>query len=139
MARRDAELLARVPLFAGLSKRHIRAVAGISKEQDFPEKATIAEEGKPGEEFYVIVEGQASVVQNGRRVARLLPGDFFGEIALLDEGPRTASVITETPVAVMSIHRRPFSSLLQKEPTIVLKMLEELAGRLRTQDRSLTG
>ena len=139
MARRDADLLARVPLFAGLTKRHLRAVASIAAERNFPDKATVAEEGKPGEDFYVVVEGQASVVRAGRKIARLLPGDFFGEIALLDEGPRTASVVTETPVSVMTINRKPFEALLRKEPSIVLKMLEELAGRLRTQDRSLTG
>ena len=139
MARKDAELLARVPLFAGLPKRHLRAVAGIATEERFPEKATIAKEGEAGEDFYVLVEGQASVVREGKRVARLLPGDFFGEIALLDEGPRMASVVTETPISVMAINRKPFTALLQREPSIVLKMLEELAGRLRNQERSLTG
>jgi CRP/FNR family transcriptional regulator, cyclic AMP receptor protein len=139
MARRDADLLARVPLFAGLPKRHLRAVAGIATEEEFPEKSTIAEEGTPGDDFYVIVEGQASVTRGGKRVARLLPGDFFGEIALLDEGPRTASVVAETPLSAMTINRKPFSALLSREPTIVLKMLEALAARLRNQERSLTG
>jgi CRP/FNR family transcriptional regulator, cyclic AMP receptor protein len=139
MARRDADLLARVPLFAGLPKRHLRAVAGIATEQDFPENATIAKEGTGGDDFYVIVEGQASVLRGGKRVSRLLPGDFFGEIALLDEGPRTASVIAETPLSAMTINRKPFSALLEREPTIVLKMLEALATRLRNQERSLTG
>jgi CRP/FNR family transcriptional regulator, cyclic AMP receptor protein len=139
MARRDADLLAKVPLFAGLSKRHLRAVAGIATEEDFPEKATIAKEGTPGEDFYVIVEGQASVLRGGRRVSRLLPGDFFGEIALLDEGPRTASVVAETPLSALTINRKPFTTLLEREPSIVLKMLEALATRLRNQERSLTG
>jgi CRP/FNR family transcriptional regulator, cyclic AMP receptor protein len=139
MARRDADLLGKVPLFAGLPKRHLRAVAGIATEQVFPERATIAEEGKAGDDFYVIVEGQASVLRSGRRVARMLPGDFFGEIALLDEGPRTASVITETPLTAMAINRKPFTTLLEREPSIVLKMLEALATRLRNQERSLTG
>jgi len=139
MARRDADLLARVPLFAGLPKRHLRAVAGIATEEEFLEKSTIAEEGTPGDDFYVIVEGQATVTRGGKRVTRLLPGDFFGEIALLDEGPRTASVIAETPLSAMTINRKPFSALLSREPTIVLKMLEALAARLRNQERSLTG
>ena len=139
MARRDAELLARVPLFAGLPKRHLRAVAGIAQEKQFPDKTVIAEEGKAGGDFYVIVEGQASVVRGGRKLARLLPGDFFGEIALLDEGPRMASVVSETPLAAMVINRKPFQAILEREPSIVLKMLEELAGRLRNQERSLTG
>src|ERR1051325_4357227 len=101
MARREADLLGRVPLFAGLSKRHLRGVAHIAREQRFDEDATIAEEGKRGDDFYVIVAGEAKVVRRGRTVAKLIPGDFFGEIALLDGGPRTASVVAATPLQVM--------------------------------------
>jgi CRP-like cAMP-binding protein len=139
MARRDADLLARVPIFAGLTKRHLRSIAGIAREQGFAEDTAIAYEGQPGDDFYVIVAGQAKVVRRGRTVARLMPGDFFGEIALLDGGPRTASVVAETPLQVVTVSRKPFHSMLQREPTIVLKMLEELAVRLRSVERSLTG
>ena len=139
MARRGADLLARVPIFAGLTKRHLRSVVGISREQQFRERETIAEEGKPGDDFYVILSGQAKVVQRGRTIANLIPGDFFGEIALLDGGPRSASVVAETPLQTMTVNRKPFHSMLQREPTIVLKMLEEVAGRLRNAERSLTG
>jgi len=139
MARRDAELLARVPLFAGLSKRHLRGLAAIAREQRFDEGEAIAREGKPGDDFYVIVSGQAKVLRGKRALGRLTPGDFFGEIALLDEGPRSASVVAETPITVLTINRRPFQTALQREPSVVLKMLEELAGRLRSQERSLTG
>ena len=138
MARRNADLLARVPLFAGLAKRHLRSVASIGREERFDEGDTIAAEGLAGDDFYVIVGGQARVVRRGRTVARLVPGDFFGEIALLDGGPRTASVIAETPLQVVSINRKPFHAMLEREPTIVLGMLEELAGRVRNVDRSLT-
>ena len=138
MARRDAELLARVPLFTGLNKRHLRSVVGIAKEERFDEGDTVAEEGRPGDDFYVIVAGQAKVSRRGRTVAKLVPGDFFGEIALLDGGPRTASVVAETPLLVMTLNRKPFHTMLERDPTIVLKMLEELAGRLRSADRSLT-
>jgi CRP-like cAMP-binding protein len=139
MARRSADLLARVPLFAGLPKRHLRSVAGISKEEGFDEKATIATEGRPGDDFYVIISGQGRVVRRGRTVASLMPGDFFGEIALLDGGPRTASIVAETPMRVMTLNRKPFHAVLEREPSIVLKMLEELAGRLRNVERPLTG
>src|SRR2546425_361841 len=104
MARRDADLLARVPLFAALPKRHLRSVAGIAKEERFAEKAEIAREGRPGDDFYVILAGQARVLRKGKTINRLMPGDFFGEIALLDGGPRTASVIAETPLQVMSVN-----------------------------------
>ena len=68
-----------------------------------------------------------------------MPGDFFGEIALLDAGPRTASIVAETPMQVMTLNRKPFHAILEREPSIVLKMLEELAGRLRNIERPLTG
>jgi CRP/FNR family transcriptional regulator, cyclic AMP receptor protein len=138
MARRDSDLLARVPLFKGLSKRHLRSVASIAKEQRFDEKAKVSEEGKPGDDFYVILAGQASVVRRGRTVAKLVPGDFFGEIALLDGGPRTASIVADTPLEVMAVNRKPFHAMLQREPSIVLAMLEEVAGRLRNAERTLT-
>lgn len=138
MARRDSDLLARVPIFAGLPKRHLRSVAGIAKEEEFPENTAIAKEGDDGDDFYVLLTGQAKVTRKGRTVARMMPGDFFGEIALLDGGPRTASVVAETPVTVMTLNRKPFHSILQREPSIVLKMLEEVASRLRGAERSLT-
>ena len=139
MARRDTDLLARVPIFTGLSKRHLRGIAGLARDRRFQENETVAEEGKPGDDFYVILGGQAKVVQRGRTIATLIPGDFFGEIALLDGGPRSASVVAETPLETMTLNRKPFHSMLQREPSIVLKMLEEVAGRLRNAERSLTG
>src|SRR5438034_10392887 len=139
MAARSVELLARVPLFSSLSKRHLKNVAELTKEERFAEKETIAEEGQPGDDFYVLVEGEARVVRRGRTINRLMPGDFFGEIALLDEGPRTATIIAETPVSLLSLNRKPFHAVLRREPAIVLKMLETLAVRVRNQERSLTG
>jgi CRP-like cAMP-binding protein len=139
MARGGPEALADVPLFAGLSKRHLRHIAGLTEEETFPEGATVAEEGKPGETFHVMLEGEAKVLRGGRRINRLLPGDFFGEIALIDAGPRTASVIAETPITTLTISRKRFQRMLEEDPSIVVAMLEELAKRLRNNERSLTG
>ena len=139
MARRDADLLARVPLFAGLSKRHLRNVAGIAKHLALGEGSEVAKEGDPGNDFYVIAAGQARVVRGGRTIAKLMPGDFFGEIALLDGGPRTASVVAETPIELLVLNRKPFTQVLERDPSVVLKMLEELAARLRNVERTLTG
>ena len=139
MARRGSDVLGRVPLFSGLSKRHLRGLAGIASQERFVEGATLAEEGEPGDSFYVLLAGQAKVVRRGRRVADLMPGDFFGEISLLDGGPRTASVVAVTPIEVLSLSHKPFQDLLEREPSIVLKMLEELARRLRATERPLTG
>jgi len=138
MARGGPEALADVPLFSGLSRRHLKHVASLTEEQRHDEGAKLAEEGKPGDTFYVLLEGEAKVERGGRRVARLLPGDFFGEIALIDGGPRTASVVAETPLATMTITRKRFHKMLEEDPSIVVQMLEELARRLRNVNRSLT-
>jgi CRP-like cAMP-binding protein len=139
MARGGPDALSDVPLFAGLSRRHLRHVAGLTEEERFDEGFKLAEEGQPGETFYVVLEGEAKVIRGGRKIARLLPGDFFGEIALIDGGPRTASVVAETPIATLSITRKRFRKMLEEDPQIVVKMLEELAKRLRNNQRSLTG
>jgi hypothetical protein len=139
MARGGPEALVDVPLFSNLSKRHLRHIAALTEEEQFSEGATLAQEGKPGDTFYVLLEGEAKVVRSGRRMDRLIPGDFFGEIALIDGGPRTASVIATTPVTTLTISRKRFRKMLDEDPSIVLTMLEELAKRLRNNERSPTG
>jgi CRP-like cAMP-binding protein len=139
MARGGAEALADVPLFAGLSKRHLRNIAKLGEEQEFETGATLAEEGSPGETFHVLLEGEAKVTRGGRRLNRLIPWDFFGEIALIDGGPRTASVVAETPVKTLTIDRAKFRKMLEEDTSIGVKMLEELARRLRNNERSLSG
>lgn len=139
MARKGAEILAGVPLFAGLSKRHLRRIAGLTREVRFGPGVVIATEGEPGDVFYVIVEGRASVRRGDRTVARLSAGDFFGEVSLLDGGPRTATVMADTLLTALSLSRRPFRQMLEEEPAVVLKILNELALRLRQIERPLAG
>ena len=139
MARGGPDALADVPLFAGLTKRHLRRIADLTSEQRWMQGASLAEEGKPGDTFHVMMEGEARVVRRGRRIARLIPGDFFGEIALIDGGPRTASVIADTPVTTITLDRRRFRKMLDEDPSIAATMLEELAKRLRNDERSLSG
>jgi CRP-like cAMP-binding protein len=139
MARGGPEALADVPLFSTLSRRQLRHIAALTEEQTFDEGTALAEEGKPGEMFYILLEGEAKVVRDGHRRDRLIPGDFFGEIALIDGGPRTASVVATTPVTTLSISRARFRKMLGEDPSIVLGMLEELAKRLRNNERSPTG
>jgi len=102
------------------------------------EGATIVRAGDVGDRFYLVDSGTVRIgLEEGEKESGA--GDYFGEIALLDGGPRSASVIAETPLQTMTVNRKPFHSMLQREPTIVLKMLEEVAGRLRNAERSLTG
>jgi nucleotide-binding universal stress UspA family protein len=139
MARGGPEALVDVPLFSSLSKRHLRHIAALTVEEQFAEGSTLAEEGKPGDTFYVLLEGEAKVVRSGRRMDRLIPGDFFGEIALIDGGPRTASVVATTPITTLTIERKRFRKMLEEDSSIVVAMLEELAKRLRNNERSATG
>ncbi len=140
MARRGVDVLSRVPLFSGLSRRQLKRIGVLAEEVHYMESASVVREGEEGDSFFVIVEGQAKVIRRDRRVLnRLLPGDFFGEISLLDGGRRTASVVSETPLTLLMLERRPFAKMLREDPGIAVKMLGELAGRLRRMERSLSG
>ena len=128
-------LLAKVPLFSGLSQTHLRALAQLAEEVRYSPGRMIVRTGTPGIAFYVIVEGTAKVVRGKIASAKgtwaLGPGDFFGEMALLDGGPRTASVVAETPLTTIRIERAPFRQMLKAEPDIALKLLEVMATRAR--------
>ena|SRR5436190_12586911 len=134
-------VLASVPLFAGLSRRHLRQLAKLSEEARFAAGRIVAQYGSRGVAFYVIVNGTAKVTAgySTRAFAKLGPGDFFGELALLDGGPRSASVIAETPLDTIKIGRAGFRKMLKREPDVAIKLLEELSRRLRAKDtRSAT-
>jgi CRP/FNR family transcriptional regulator len=135
MGRKGAALLAGVPLFAGLSNRHLRRIAGLAQEVSFPEGKPIVQTGSRGNAFFVIVEGTARVLAgySSRTLARLGPGDFFGELALLDGGPRTASVVAASPLRTIRIPRAEFRTMLRSEPDVAIKILEELSRRLRSR------
>lgn len=136
--RRVVDLLGQVPLFAGLSRRQLRRLADHTDTAYFRQGETIVESGQPGGTFYVILEGAAKVVRGRRTIDRMEPGDFFGEISLLDGGPRTASVIAETPVSAIRVFKRSFDRLVSHEPAVAAEILAVVAGRLRQAERSLT-
>lgn len=120
-----------IPLFDGLAKRHLRQLAEEADVVRFKPGRPIVEEGQGGEAMYVVLSGTAAVVRGRRSVARLIPGDFFGELSALDAGPRSASVVAETPVDVLRLFRHTLQDLLQTEPALVFRMLEGLARRMR--------
>ncbi len=128
-------LLSSVPLFSGLSQAHLRTLAGLAGEVRYGPGRMIVKAGAPGVAFYIITDGQAKVLKGkiatARREATLGPGDFFGEMALLDGGPRTASVVAETPLTTIRIERAEFRKVLRDEPDIALKLLEGMAVRMR--------
>ena len=140
MAKRGTDaVLAAVPLFDGLSNRHLKRIRDISDVVEFMPGATIVKEGTAGDSFFVVAQGQAKVIANGRTVRRLLPGDYFGEIALLDGGARTATVSSETPMTLVEIKRNAFTKLVKEEPKIALGILKGLARMVRQAERPLRG
>lgn len=138
LARRE-EALRRAPFFADLPKRHLRSIARFTTETGYKEGAVVVKEGTIGSAFYVILDGRAKVVRGTRTIARLAPGDFFGEISLLDGGPRMASVVAQTPLRVLDLAGKDFRDLLAGEPTLTLRILAVVAQRLRGRERPLVG
>jgi CRP-like cAMP-binding protein len=124
------ELLKRVPLFEECSRKDLNEIAGIADEIDLREGKELTTEGRPGREFFVLIEGSADVKKGRRRVNQLGPGDFFGEIALVTDRPRTATVVATSPVRTLVITDRSFRRLLEHQPRIQSKVMSALAARL---------
>jgi CRP/FNR family transcriptional regulator, cyclic AMP receptor protein len=127
------ERLAGIPLFAGTGARELDRVARLCTEVRLPAGAVLCREGETGREFFVLESGTVSVQVGGQRVAGLGPGDFFGELALLDAGPRTATVVADTEVRVLVVSRQEFAGLLEQEPHLAVRMLPAIGARLRAQ------
>lgn len=132
-------VLGAVPLFQDLSIKQLRKVVDLAEVARFMEGATLVKQGEIGDSFYVVLTGQAKVVANGRTINRLIPGDYFGEISLLDGGPRSASVLAETEMTLVIITQRGFLAMLAKDPEITICLLEGMARTVRRLDRSLAG
>lgn len=145
MARRDdiIEHLATVPLFSACSKSDLRIIARHTTEVEAPVDTVLVEEGEPGDTFFVLLSGEATVrrkgsASRGRRVANLTPGSYFGELALLDPAPRNATVAATTAVRLAAINARVFRTLLHEVPEMNDKLLTGMARRLRQSDGSST-
>lgn len=124
------DVIAKVPLFAGCSKAELNAVASIADELDLDEGATLIREGERGREFLIVVEGSVKVTKKGRRLAELGAGSFVGEIALIADVPRTATVVATSPVRLLVITDRGFQHLIRKMPSVAVKVLASLGKRL---------
>jgi CRP-like cAMP-binding protein len=124
------ELIKKVPLFANCSKGELEEIAHIADEIDLNEGKEMTREGSRGREFFVLLEGEADVSKDGRSINKLGSGDFFGEIALISDSPRTATVTATSPVRALVITDRSFRRLLGESPEIQRKVLVALAERL---------
>jgi len=128
------DLIKGVPLFSELGRRELNEVASIADEIDVNEGKELTVEGNPGREFFVIVEGDAAVRRGDREVNRLSAGDFFGEIALLEDRPRTATVVAASPIRALVITARSFRTLVERSPEIEDKIMSARNARLSPDD-----
>jgi CRP/FNR family transcriptional regulator, cyclic AMP receptor protein len=124
------EHLAAVPLFEGLSKKQLRRISSLMTRLDEPAGKVLTREGQQGYEFFIVLEGEVEVRQGDRLVATRGPGEYVGEIALLDKRPRTATVVATTPLLVEVLSRREFMSLLAQAPELSEQLLATMARRL---------
>jgi CRP/FNR family transcriptional regulator, cyclic AMP receptor protein len=130
---RDAKirLLSGVALFSTCAKHELRRIAALADEIDVQKGKALTREGEPGHEFFVVVEGSATARRGGRKVATIGRGSFFGELALLDQGPRAATVTADTDMQLLVLTSRAFSSLVEEMPSVCLRMLRGMGERLR--------
>ena len=132
----ELELLSRVPLFAQCSRDELREIAKLGTRLQVAEGTELTKEGAPGLEFFLLLEGEADCAVHGSTAAVLGPGDFFGELSLIDGGPRTATITAVTPLTVTVLSAGEFRGLVRAAPSISLKLLSNLSGRLRDAQAS---
>lgn len=137
MARR-ADHLASIPLFSACSKRDLQQIARVADELTVPQGTELTTEGTTGREAFVIIDGGCEVERAGLRLAVLGVGDHFGEMALLDGGPRTATVTTTAQTRLLVLSKPAFNGVLDEVPTLAHKLLISLARRLRSSEQSLS-
>jgi CRP-like cAMP-binding protein len=136
MGRRDAYIdhLARVPLFSACSRDELRRLSRHTTDIPIAEGHVLVREGDRGLEFFVIVDGQAKITRRGRKVGELGPGDFFGELALLIDSQRNATITAITPMEAIVLSRREFEAALADAPRMTRKIMAGMAARLAELD-----
>ena len=132
-----ADALGRCPFFAGLSRNELLEVAKVTEDLEVEEGKALTREGQSGSEFFVIVDGDVSVTKEGQEIRTLGPGDFFGEIALLEDTPRTATVTAKTPLRFFVLTRQAFRSMLAHQPELEEKVVAALEERVRATSENV--
>jgi CRP-like cAMP-binding protein len=128
---RRTALLAAAPLFADIDADGLEMIAERTIEVDFPVDRVIARQGEVGTGFFVIASGAARVVRDGNTIATLGPGDFFGELSVLDGRPRVAQVVASEPTICLALASWDFEAIVRDQPAVALAVMRGLAGRLR--------
>ena len=128
------ELLQKVSMFSALTKKEVGKLAAVTDERRVPSGTVLTKEGESGDEFFVVAEGMAQASIGGRKVGSIPAGSFFGEMSLLDQGPRTATVTAELPMRLVVLNAKDFGKVLAEVPAISLKIMRGLASRIRQAD-----
>jgi CRP/FNR family transcriptional regulator, cyclic AMP receptor protein len=131
-------LLSGVSLFSACNRGELGRIASLVDQLEVSEGKVLAREGDPGWEFFVVCEGEAKATKRGRKVASFGRGSFFGEMSLLDDGPRSATVTAETDMQLLVLSSRSFSSLISENPSVSRKLLRGMAERLRGAETTPT-
>jgi CRP/FNR family cyclic AMP-dependent transcriptional regulator len=129
------EQLKAVPLFQGMTDSALEAVAALAREVEFADGQTVTREGEEGDSFFVLVDGRLQVSRNGRTIRELGPGDFLGEISLIDGRPRSATTVATGPVKALVVQRPAFLELMDRFGAVRLGILMALTDRIRSDDR----
>ena len=131
------ESLRRAPLFADLSKDELQQLAKVTEDLEVEEGRVLCREGEPAQEFFVIIDGEVEVTRGGSAVRTLSDGEFFGEIALIEDIPRTATVTARTPLRFFVLTRQSFWGMVERMPAVERKVLRALARRVVSNDPTL--
>ncbi len=136
--RQVIDMLRAVPLFSACTLAELRMIANLGTQITVPAGTQLTVQGKPGSEFFLVIDGKAICVIDGRKVADFGPGDFFGEMALLTKGPRSATITAMSDMELLVLSPAEFVSLLDDSPRVAVKMLGRLADRIRALESAPT-
>lgn len=134
MRDKHLDYLSKVEIFESFSRKELGQLGRLAEQIEIAEGKELTKEGSTGREFFVITKGQAGVYRKGRKVATLGPGKFFGELSLIDGGPRNATVTADSNMEVIVLGQREFLGLLHDVPTMAMKVIKGMASRLRESD-----
>ncbi|MBA4370737.1 MAG: hypothetical protein C0418_04070 [Coriobacteriaceae bacterium] len=129
--------LAKVPIFSACTTTEIQAIASVTQEHTFEPGQIIVTQGTPGQAFYLILSGRVEILRDNQSLGAFGPGDFFGEMSLLDQAPRSATIRSIEHTACLMLSSWDFKALLEKYPSIAVKLLEVISRRLRVADERL--
>jgi len=136
---RVVKMLGSVPLFTGLETKDLEEIAGIGRELTFEPGKAMVKQGEPGIGFLLILDGKAEVRRNGKKVTTLAPGDFFGEMSVIDDKPRSADVVAIEPTKCFGVTAWSFAPMLRSNPSIAIGIIGELVRRLRKLEETMDG